>query len=238
MRVGTCCSLLLAAIGSSLAPTANGADFETNFSGLPFGTDAPDLGVIDFLSPGEVQFFANGPYYVPGSNRTWGFDGQGQVNIPFGDWSGGVATLQADPLSHAAEVTFEVRGSRSIDRHNRLGVPFADSEVGLVWYDENNVRWLGGVEVEGSAGVRGDLDNGAGLQEYITLGNDAYQTVSIDPTAVGASAVSRVRIVQGVDADHAYALVGSVAYSTVPEPATATLAGLALTLLGARRRVG
>lgn len=218
---------VVACLGAPATFAPAGEIFETNFAGQTFKQDAADLGAVDFLSPGEVQFFANGPYYVPGSNRTWGFAGQGEVNVPFGDWTNGVSSLLADAGNHAAEVTLELRGSRSTDRNNRLNVPFDDSEVGIVWYDENNVRWLGGVTVDGTAGERGGIDNGAGVQEYISLGNDGYQTVAIDPTAVGVNAVSRVRLVQGADAANAYALIGSLAYTRVPEPAAAMLAGLA-----------
>ena len=223
----------------STASFATSESFATDFDGLPFGQDAPDLGPLDFLPPGEVQFFANGPYYVPGSNRAWGFEGQGQVNLPFGDWSGGVGSLLADPFNHAQDVTLEVRGSQSGDRNNRTGQEFADSQVGLVWYDENNVRWLGGVTVDGAAGPRGDIDNGAGVQEYVTIGNDGFETIVIDPTAVGAEAVSRVRLVQGTDEPYAYALVGSIAFTTVvPEPGAAVLGLLTAAPAGFARRRG
>ena len=220
---------------AALSLTASGLQasdtYTTNFNGLSPGSDPPNLGPVDFLPPGEVQFFANGPYYVPGSNRAWGFAGQGQVNIPFGDWTGGVASLLADPTNHAAEVSLELRGSRSSDQNNRTGVPFDNSQVGLVWYDEDNVRWVGGVTVEGAPGVLADIDNGSGIQQYVGIGNDSYQTISIDPTAVGASAVSRVRLVQGTDDEFAYALVGSLAYTTVPEPSS--VAAVLLACLGA-----
>lgn len=222
-------ALLLTAPGLQASDT-----YATNFNGLAPGSDPPNLGPVDFLPPGEVQFFANGPYYVPGSNRAWGFAGQGQVNLPFGDWSSGVASLLADPTNHAAEVTLELRGSRSTDQNNRTGVPFDDAQVGLVWYDEDNVRWVGGVTVEGAAGVLEQIDNGAGVQQYVSIDNDSYQTISIDPTAVGADAVSRVRLVQGTDAAYAYALVGSLAFTTVPEPSS--LMAFLLACLGAPLR--
>lgn len=230
---------LLAILAISLTGLvkAEASSFSTNFSGLAAGSDPANLGAVDFLSPGEVQFFANGPYYVSGSNRAWGFADQGQVNIAFGDFTGGVSSLLADAGSHASEVSLALRGSRSTDRNNRAGVNFDDANVGFVWYDENNVRWLGGVTVNGSPSITESINNGSGLQDYISISNDSYQTVEIDPTAVGASAVSRIRLVQGNLGDQAFALVGSISYSTVPEPTAALLAAFGLTgWAGCRRR--
>ena len=229
---------LVVGVLSTTVPTSLAGSFQTNFTGLTPGQDPPNLGPVDFQAPGQVQFFANGPYYVPGSNRAWGFSGQGQANIPFGDFTGGVPSLLSDTANHAAEVSLELRGSRSTDRNNVAGVNFADSQVGLVWYDENNVRWLGGVTVEGAAGTRGDIDNGGGLQEYVLIDNNAYQSVVIDPTAVGVNAVSRVRLVQGVADSNAFALLGDISFTTVPEPSSAllALAGLASCLAGRRQQ--
>lgn len=220
--------LAILAIGLTSLNDASASDFSTNFTGLTPGSDPANLGAIDFLAPGEVKFFANGPYYVSGSNRAWGFADQGQVNIPFGDFTNGVTSLLSDSGSHAAEVSLALRGSRSTDRNNREGVDFDDANVGFVWYDENNVRWLGGVTVNGGASITESIDNGNSIEDYVSIANDAYQTVEINPTAVGALAVSRIRLVQGNVGAQAQALVGSIAYSSVPEPTSALLAALSL----------
>lgn len=206
--------------------------YSTTFTGQTPGSQAASIGDVDFIDPGRVQFFANGPYYVSGSNRTWGFSGQGQANIAFGDFSGGVTSLLADADSHAASVDIWLRGSRSTDRDNINTVNFHDALVSFVWYDEDNVRWVGGVSQAGGAGV----STGAhATGNVVFVGNDAYQRFTIDPTAVGVDAVSRIRVFQDADADRAYALVGQLDYTQVPEPASIGLLAAGC-LAGLRRR--
>ncbi len=235
-------SLLAFAVVTASQTAINAESFSTNFTGLTPDADAPDLGPIDFPFPeGEVQFFANGPYYVPGSNRAWGFSGQGQTNIAFGDFSGGVPSLLADANNHANAVTISLRGSLSGTRNNRGGFDFVDSQVGFVWYDENNVRWLGGVTADGLSTTTASIDNGAGAQDYISVANSGYQQFVIDPTVVGVESVSRIRLVNGVDDSAAFALLGDIRFTTVPEP-TAALLGVGAVMANAatfrRRRSG
>jgi|GEM_PF-6849931 len=206
--------------------------YSTNFTGQASGSQAASIGDVDFNDPGRVQFFANGSYYVPNSNRAWGFSDEGEVNIAFGDFSEGVPNLLADAGSHAASVDIWLRGSQAEDRDNTNSLNFHDSLVSFVWYDEDNVRWVGGVSQAGGSGVSTGVH---ATGNVVLVGNDAYQRFTIDPTVVGADAVSRIRVFQDVDADRAYALVGSLEYTQVPEPASIGLL-TAGCLAGLRRR--
>ncbi|MEM6551059.1 MAG: hypothetical protein AAF750_02795 [Planctomycetota bacterium] len=204
----------------------------TNFAGQPVGGQpVPDggdldaiLGFTQFGGPntgstveafdgdpnlGEILFIQNGGFYV-GGNRGYGFFGEGRSDITF---TPGVVSA----------VSLEVRGSEPDDSvgptapgtslPNSTALDTSDITV-LIWSE-------------------------FGVQSSVDIGNEAFETVSLDVSALGflGESITRISLINnsGVGST-AIADIGLLSVTVIPEPASASLIALGLPVLLKRRR--
>ncbi|MEO0965325.1 MAG: PEP-CTERM sorting domain-containing protein [Planctomycetota bacterium] len=223
---------LALAIGLPSTADASAGSLTTIFAGqIPGGLPAADgsdlddlLGFTDFAADnlgnepaafdntpnlGEVLFIQNVPYYVSGSTRGYGFAGPGRADITF---TPGVVTA----------LELEVRGSQSGDSVGPTApnttlpnsTPLADSDLTVLVWSELGIEF-----------------------EFSPISNSGFQTLSIDISDLAflGESITRISLINEGPAD-SLADIGRLSVEVVPEPASAALIAMGLTVLARRRR--
>ncbi|MEM1213646.1 MAG: PEP-CTERM sorting domain-containing protein [Planctomycetota bacterium] len=184
-------------------PVAYGTDLDTILTFTQFG--GPNTGTTTEAfdgtpNLGEVLFIQNGAFYVPGSNRGYGFFGPGRSDITF-------------TPGFVSAVTLQVRGSEGGESANVGPLDTSDVSV-LIWSE-------------------------LGVQATFAIGNDAFEEVALDVSALGflGESITRISLINadGVGSN-AIGDIGLLSVTVIPEPSSAGLIALGLPVLLKRRR--